>query len=647
MADFKKYLYETSGQINLSLMDPARRARLEQLKILGTGWEEQLSWDPNTEMPDPSDPLYNMLDADWEKLYMSIQTALRDLGNDPKLLTENKDAKALFADFYGATKIIKDFEPSTTATGIIDPVIANFATYISDPTIKVFLAENIDSDDLDKVIYGLTSIPSTYKSNYKILQNIQRISATVINGQKDGTLPKTPDLTTCGISIGEFYTIYENITKQEPPQPVDRDAFKNTIYTGAGNSISPENILLRLIQKPEALNAFIEKDNSGIGSAIANGIKSKNYKEGKFELVQMDENSLNTFQKATVKVDHIKNDMLGKLTMRHKRHPYYKDETAKPIMESLLIKQKFDMTKGLDEFLSKVESIKGDLKANSPKAVPDLEWFEKSLKSIKGSLPNEFKGALKDGANMNGIINALINRAESDNEWDKLYTALECIAMMRYSLFTSATKNAIIASPFVLLGDPGLSWNKHESMKFVSTAFDRASKLLLSGTVLGATAIHNKIKTRKLKFKNGTEQVKLMHNAEEYLRINPTLNEADLVAELNTAKTNLETLYKSPDTSEKKVKTAEKAWKQAEMNLETFRQKDPTIIGPDKRKPDSILTKKQDAMAFWNYINTPGKSGSDWNILRDGRRAQNKNNLNKTVNFADFANKFYSERVAA
>ena len=143
-----------------------------------------------------------------------------------------------------------------------------------------------------------------------------------------------------------------------------------------------------MVQKAKALEAFDAKDESGVANAIAVGLKEKNYKEGKYELTPMDEHSYNVFQKAGNKINHIKNDMLGKLTMRHKRHPYYMDETAKPIMESLLVKRKFDITKGLDEFLKQTDAISGDLKggdAPAPKAVPHFEWFTKNPERNKQS----------------------------------------------------------------------------------------------------------------------------------------------------------------------------------------------------------------------------------------------------------------------
>lgn len=679
MADIKKYISDYSGQINLSLMSPERRARLEQLRVLGVGLKEQIGaldpttglykggWNPDAALPDGTHVDHDMDDAAWEKLYMQVQKTLLALKNDPKLLAENSDAKKLVDDFYGAAKIIKDYTPSTIAVnrlmvgGAPSPDAITWAAYLDDPNIKVFLEDSIDTDEQDKVISALRT--GSFTSDLAVCKKIRHVSAIIYNAiiSTPRTLPTTPPapafITARPYSF--LMDIYNNITQQEKPVDADRDAFRNAVQTNDQTN----NIFLRLVQKAKALEAFDAKDESGVANAIAVGLKEKNYKEGKYELTPMDEHSYNVFQKAGNKINHIKNDMLGKLTMRHKRHPYYMDETAKPIMESLLVKRKFDITKGLDEFLKQTDAISGDLKggdAPAPKAVPHFEWFTKTLKEISKVLPKEFAGALKDTNNLNAVVQAIIERGVDDGKIEEAQTALECLSQMRYGYTTSGTKNKLKAVPVNILGDKGLSFNSNQAIHMITKSLD---KTMHAGIMLGANlvAVGRAIYQKKnLKFKSGTESVKRMIQADEAVRgyTGTPAEEAVLVADVQAKKTAYETLARvTPPASKKDIKQAEDSLQLAETTLSAFRQTDYTIPytpGVDRRRSDSNLTKKQNLMAFWNYVNDPSSQGlkRDMNIFNDDRRAQamqNKSdgvNTQKNINLEAWKNRLYNNIAA-
>lgn len=660
MADINKYISSLSGQLFLSQMDAPRRARLEQLKILGTGYKEQIGtldpilgiytggWDPNSPLPDPTLPPYDITtDDDWKKIYAALQITLRDMANDRKAVTkDNPDAEKLLTTFYGAGLLVEEFIVNTTLTGIIGiPATVAFTNFLDEPQVRIWLDDNISAEDQDKLISALRD--GTYVKRPDILRNLQQLAAIIYN---DFAAIPTGLANPCPFARNDFYTIYQNTKEPKPPTTAILDNFKD-----------PENhkkIFAFLAENPKALEAFSGKDNSGIATAIATGVNKNNYKEGKFALMPMDEHSLSLYQKAENKVNYIKNDMLGKMTMRHKRHPYYMDETAKPIMEALLNpnnpKNKFDITKGLPEFLTKVESVKASL-GNFPKAIPHLEYLEKTLKDIKNTLPQEFDGALKDSGNMQAIVNAIIERAVDSGKIDFAQTALECLAMMRYGYFTSGRLNAIGKENIVLLGDPGLSFNKNnKGMQFVTKIFDRSAKAILMLGAHGGTLAHNVWKRRKLYFNDGTAAVKLMSAAQDKLStmgpITPALI-ATLNTEVQTTRTAYEVAKRGTTANEKEIKKLENEWKLAEMVLATAEQIDP-ITGD--RKTDNKLTQKQDLMAFWNYVNDPNASGRDLNIFRNGRHAQNyqnqimgTGNMRKVDNLSIFQQQFYDKSIAA
>lgn len=677
MADIKKYISDYSGQINLSLMSPERRARLEQLKVLGVGFSGQIGeldsvtglyqggWNPDAILPDGSHIDHDMDYAAWEKLYMQLQKTLLTLKNDPKLLAENSDAKKLVDDFYGTTKIIKEYSPAAAASslliagGVPTPDAIAWSAYLDSPNIKVFLEDSIDTDEQDKVISALRT--GSFTSNLLICKNIRHVSAILYNAiiSVPPTLPSYPAppafINTAPFSF--LMDIYNNITKQESPQTADCDAFRNAVQ----NNDRDNNIFLRLVQKAKALEAFDTKDESGVANAISIGLKEKNYKDGKYELTPMDEHSYNFFQKVDNKIDHIKNDMLSKLTMRHKRHPYYMDETAKPIIESLLIKQKFDITKGLDEFLKLTDFITGDLKGGdtpAPKAVPHLEWFTQTLKEVKKVLPKEFAGALKDTKNLNAIVQAVIARGVDDGKIQETQTALECLSQMRYGYTTSGTKNKLKEVPVNILGDKSMSFNSNQAIHMITQGLD---KTIHAGIMLGANIItigHAAYQKKNLMFKSGTESVKRMIDAERATRglQGTPAEEAILVADVQTNKIAYETISRvTPPASKKDIKQAEDLLKQAEMNLATFRQTDYTMaIGDPARRRDDNLTKKQNLMAFWNYVNDPSPNGlkRDLNVFRDGHHAQAEQNesngvdTQKNINLEAWRNKFYNSIAA-
>lgn len=654
MADPKKYISVLSGQTFLTQMDMARRARLEQLKILGTGYKEQIGtlnpalgiytggWDPNAEMPDPAATPYDMLDPDWDKLYKSMQLILRDMANDKSVTKDNKDAEQLLTNFYGTGLLIEKFSVSSALTTIVGvPAGAAFTTFLDDPTLRIWLEDEISQDDQDALLSALRD--GSYVGKPNILRTLRHVCRVIYNDAASGA-PTIP--VPCPFTIPQIYTIYNNTTVPEPPTPANVTNFKN----------NHREIFKRLVEKPKALEAFASKDNDGIAKAISTGINNNNYKEGKFALAPLDEQSLNLFQRAENKIDYIKNDMLGKVAMRHKRHPYYMDETAQPIMESLFVTQKpkFDITTGLDGFLKKIDAIKGDL-GNSPKAVPHLEYMEKTLKAVKKSLPKEFSGALKDSQNMQGIVDAIIDRAGEDGKIDEAQTLLECLAMMRYGYFTSATRDKIGKENLILLGDPGLSFNKNnQAIQMITKSFDKAAKAVV---MLGTNAVvagHNTWKRRKLYFEAGSDKVKMMHDAKQQLSTMGPITPA-LIATLNTnvqtAKQAYEIAARAANPNESEIKRLEKEWKMSEMVLQTAQQTDP-ITGD--RKPDSKLTKKQDLMAFWNYVNNPSKSGRDLNIFKNTRSAQNYQNeimatgrARKVDNLTLLQQQFYDRSIAA
>lgn len=633
-------------------MDMGRRARLEQLKILGTGYKEQIGtlnpalgiytggWDPNAEMPDPAVPPYDMLDPDWEKMYMSLQKVLRDMTNDSASTKDNKDAEKLLTDFYGAGLLIEKFSVSSALTTIVGvPATAAFTTFLDEPVIRIWLEDEISQDDQDALLAALRD--GSYVGKPDILRTLRHVCRVIYNDAASGA-PTIP--LPCPFTMPQIYTVYNNTNVPEPPTAASLTNFKD----------NHREIFRRLVEKSKALEAFASKDNSGIAKAISTGVNNNNYKEGKFALAPMDENSLNLFQKAKNKVDYVKNDMLGKMTMRHKRHPYYMDETAQPIMEALLVNQKFDMTTGLDGFLKKIEAIKGDL-ANSPKAIPHLEYIEKTLKAVSKSLPKEFAGALKDSTNMQGIVDAIIDRAGEDGKIEEAQTLLECLGMMRYGYFTSGTLNKLGKENLILLGDPGLSFNKsNQAMQMVTKSFDMAAKAMMMMGAHAVTAGHNLWKRRKLYYNDASNKVKLMATAQERLSTMGPITPA-LIATLNTdaqtAKQAYEIAARAPNAQESEIKRLEKEWKLAEMLLLTAQQIDP-ITGD--RKPDSKLTQKQNLMAFWNYVNNPSKSGRDLNIFRNTRAAQNYQNqimgtghMRKVDNLTLFQQQFYDRSIAA
>jgi hypothetical protein len=656
MADLNKYISDLSGQLYLSEMDPARRARLEQLKVLGTGYKEQIGtlnaglgiytggWDPNAPAPDPAVPPYGIVsDNDWEKLYLSLQKTLVGMNSDRTAVTkDNKDAEELLNKFYGASpRLIGDFQVSAKVTNVIKKNLKPFIAFLKRAEIGPYLEDsNVSPEDQEKLILALDD--GSYVSKPEVLKILRHVAAVIINN------PPPPN-SSCPISNNDLGAIYPHFLEPKSPTAAVRDAFKN----------DHKKIFKFLAEKPKALEAFASKDHSGFAQSIAAGVKKNNYKDGKFALMPLDENSLNAFQKAGNKVQHVKNDMLGKLSMRHKRHPYFMDETAKPIMESLLVSQKFDMTQGLDEFLKKVEGIKGDL-ASSPKAIPHLEYLEKVLKDVKKTLPKEFAGALKDSRNMNGIVNAIIERAVDEGKIEEAQSALECLSMMRYGYFTSGALNAIGQEKLVLLGDPEFSFNKdNEAMQFVTKAFDKSAKMIMMLGLRGAKGLHSAWNRKSLKFKSGTASVKLMAEAKEKVGAMGPVDNAligRLKTEAQAAKVAYEMESRSPKANERKIKKLEHDWKLAEMMLATAEQTDQAT---QDRKPDHKLTKKQDLMAFWNYVNDPSKSGRDLNIFRNGRRAQNKQNevvgstaagqpiRKKDENFFKFQQSFYDKSISA
>ena len=189
----------------------------------------------------------------------------------------------------------------------------------------------------------------------------------------------------------------------------------------------------------------------------------------------------------------------------------YFSPQAKDIVGALNKKTK--PTDGLDGILKAAGDAKSDLQKKSMSATKYFDWMTKTLEEIKKTKPKAFEGALRNGRQLNAVVEELIRRAVRDSEnGDKhaieaARAALEVISVSKYGLTTSKIMDSLKKEweNFSFLSDSELSWNKNEYTRMLTQAMDKSLVFVMKGIGYGATALINTINKTGSKF-NGNRR---------------------------------------------------------------------------------------------------------------------------------------------
>ena len=469
MAEFEKFIHDLAFQLNLSRMDDAQRARLEDYKKKNTATKDQNTWDPKAALPDPTASEYDInTPDDWQKLYEGFQNVLYSLNSERKGATRyHEDVEKFLDKFYGVGKCIAPFEVSSDITSILTPARATaFATYLN--TIRAHLeANDIPSTSTDKLIKKLND--GSFKTDKKALDILRAVCARII--YDSATLPKPLPLTPIQIN-----TLYEKNGQGKPATADELDNFRANYA----------ELVKTLITNPEVFKAFSDKDDSKLISySIDQALNQSNYTnpDNKNFLPPLYKDRKRFFDRAKEKINKWGKDYFGRWRSRHERHIY---STNASYIVSGIIDNEIRPIDGLGKILENADKIKSKL---APKAKTQFDYFVKVLNKL--SKTKAFAEATKDGDQMRYLVQEIIKDAVHNDKVEEAKTVLETLAMVRYGAMTSSVRDKLkeATKDFTLFGDENLSFNKkNEGLKFV----------------------------QGVKFKNGTKRIKDAMGSIEY-----------------------------------------------------------------------------------------------------------------------------------
>lgn len=505
MADFNKFLLDLSLQLNLAAMDGSQRARLAKLKAEGTATKDQAIWDPAKPLPDPTDVIYGISSTtSWVELYTLFQQVFRDIdANREDAVEKTPEIEKFLTDSFGVGKTISGFIVSRKVTEKIDPIATDFETYLNKPQVGIFLESNdISFEDKRSLISKIHD--GSYKNSPKALKILRSVIVALVNNEAD--------LVTAGLDFNTFInsadlvTVYNNINRPRPPTLTELKRFK----------LEYKNIVSELVVKEKIRNAFSEYDSDRkISRAIAKGINNSDYKNStsKNYITPLYSDRKRSFDIAKGKITSWRDDHFGKLESRHKRHLY---STNAKFIVGEIIKNKIQPTDGLSKIVENADKIKSSLQASAPKAATEFDYLSGILKKLSGT--KAFAEAAKDGAQMRYIVQEIIKDAVHNGKKNEAKTALETLSVIRYGNLTSSIRTDLEKANWTFFSDKSLSWNKNESLQFLSNATDKTIKAFtFTMFEIGNFAKNKLVREKGLKFKNGTKRIKEAQKSPDYL----------------------------------------------------------------------------------------------------------------------------------
>lgn len=478
-------------------------------------WQKRL-WDAangtGNELPDGQNGQWAMDDDAWKDLYLEFRNALRNMQlrksefDDPDDEDSyNEPAIRFLNDYFGKDKIFSFATASTEAKTEIEkfkeclknPEIQNILNLafsqiwgMKDTTCQKLLT------DIEAEKYN--SDPEFQTKLLNVIQTIEYASRSYNEDERNMFEDLTKALEKANLKMGDFQTILEgfNDKKIDSGKLTDFKAnYKELLKTvGTNKKIQKQFHSQKITAALENAEKKVSYENKDSENFLED---SKNDKKTLWQEIK--DWSKDTYEDVFEKYMLLRADRL------------YFSPQAKDIVGAL--NEKTKPTDGLDGILKAAGDAKSDLQKKSMSATKYFDWMTKNLEEIKKTKPKAFEGALRNGSQLNAVVEELIRRAVRDSEnGDKhaieaARTALEVISVSKYGLTTSKIMDSLKKEwkNFSLLSDSNLSWNKNEYTLKLMQAMDKSLVFVMKGIGYGATALINTINKTGSKF-NGNRR---------------------------------------------------------------------------------------------------------------------------------------------
>lgn len=461
---------------------------------------------PDGRKPDPNNPdlahipnpnPWEMSDDDWKELYREFRNAFRVMDANRKNFADNTDAETFNADatnflndWYGIDRVFSN----VTASPEAEVDIQNLANLLNSHQGLGHILANWNvlgkAEEIKDLIKGIKE--KKYNSDEEFRKKMQ-LAASAIH-----------ELTTPGMNfnqqvfdaLGQVEYKFDNIETgfdEKKVDPTQLQKFKDN-----------HQILLRIVARNAKIREQFRPTKTMERLDAAQKKVAYNDSNSDDFLIDTKDDTLTPVQKFKNFWGDTYKDVFEKYKWLQGDRLYFSPQAANIIGA---IPSKVKPTDGLDGIVGAEGDIKKALQHKSASSVKHLGWMTKTLKEIKEVMPEAYKGALHNGTQLHAVISELIVRAVRDAQNGNkdaiaaAKTAMEVISVCKYGMTTGKVMDALRKEKLTLFSDGGLSWNKVEGVKFVSTAIDKTLEFGLKAIAEGVNVVVNAIDKSGSKFK--------------------------------------------------------------------------------------------------------------------------------------------------
>ncbi|MFQ6778465.1 MAG: hypothetical protein ACLRFI_04230 [Alphaproteobacteria bacterium] len=530
MADKVKandFLKKFFNQYHFNQMPVGVRAKFDDFVKNNTLTQKQKGWERNFLKHDKNGNLVKAPDGGYErndllsvqndmedeqiaKLYDYFQKAFMGMSSSKNSFKDkNQDAVDFLDKYFGPSALFN----IQTAMPECERAIVNIVDVIhQQPDIAKYLLKNLKNDKGDENLFPnqnefnkfLSDVSAKkYNSDYKVQQKIIKVADCLASAIQWGS------------GLDTSSTEYQALTsiKNDLDTVMAEDAFsgKDAGYSNKFNHFKDgvaEELLKELYNNEKAFEEFQKHDNSNISSSLNAAKENIKWNDkSSYDFVPEKKNDeLNLYQQ----IEKWKSDTYSNCFKKYEQlrgNKLFFGAESKKIFNAI-DKNKIKPSDGLGKVLENADKIKDKIEDGHTKE--HFDWFVKTITPLKDSMPKAFAGAWKNGKQMKAIVDEIIltavnpqsGNASIEDNMKKAKTAMEIMTAMKYGAMTSKIMDALKKEDFTIFSDSGLSWNKDEGVKFVTTAFDKSVKTAFLMTGYAVTAVGNKIALSNRKIKN-------------------------------------------------------------------------------------------------------------------------------------------------
>jgi hypothetical protein len=365
-------------------------------------------------------------------------------------------------------------------------------------------------------------------------------------------------------------------------------------YNAIPVGYSIEKILELFKKNPEKLGIIIQYMYSispSVALAIYNSMNAVDYKNGKNKINPIFLNKKNIFGQGADKVKKYSENYLGKYISKRMRNKM--PNIARAIFDEISA-QKIKPTDGLGGLLKKADDIKKNLPAA---AAGKFDIMLRALKDV--SETDQFKKALKSGRAMNALQDDLAEWGGDNDKVEEIKQLQFILNGISYGATTSSIRGRLRENKLTIFSDAGMSWMKHDVMKFMATATDKVLNLGFMLSFEIANFAKNKIRGGRSKFSPKSwynkKSVRDIEEAQRFISANPGISKVALQAEAATARNdaNNAKLLGAKDAPQR-----EKDAQKKELRVEAKEQEEARNLGLTNSK----LHRKLQLMAHWDML---------------------------------------------